>query len=108
MHVKPIVTQSLLGVEIRREGMVTAQVDVLIGRQCVWDNPKSTPAIIGNYSRDHGSVVGSMCLCRGQFGFWSSPGLLLTNTRPSLVPKQNLLSSENTTDLHSVLLQALT
>ncbi|GFT67794.1 hypothetical protein TNCV_271821 [Trichonephila clavipes] len=47
--------------------------------------------------------VGPICIDRRQFGFRRSPTLLLTNTRPSLTLRQNLLSSENTTYLHSVL-----
>ncbi|GFX00765.1 hypothetical protein TNCV_4577321 [Trichonephila clavipes] len=47
--------------------------------------------------------VGSVCIGRRQFGCRRSPGLLLTNTWPSLTPRQNLLSSEKTLDLHSIL-----
>ncbi|GFY21967.1 uncharacterized protein TNCV_3296111 [Trichonephila clavipes] len=74
-----------------------------IACQCVWDNNESAPAVIRNSSPDHDSRRSSVCLGRIQLGCRHSPGLLLTNTRPLLAPKQNPLSSENTTDLHSVL-----
>ncbi|GFV49714.1 hypothetical protein TNCV_1130911 [Trichonephila clavipes] len=47
--------------------------------------------------------VGPMSLGRGQFGCRHSPGLFLTNTQPSLAPRQNLFSSVNTTVLYVVL-----
>ncbi|GFV82149.1 hypothetical protein TNCV_2790471 [Trichonephila clavipes] len=40
--------------------------------------------------------VGPVCLGHRQLGCRRVPGLLLTNTRSSLAPRQNLLSSENT------------
>ncbi|GFX33378.1 hypothetical protein TNCV_812401 [Trichonephila clavipes] len=46
-------------------------------------------------------VVGSVYLGHRKFGCRCSPGPLLTNTWSSLAPRQNLLSSENTTDLYS-------
>ncbi|GBN29732.1 hypothetical protein AVEN_82138-1 [Araneus ventricosus] len=63
---------------------------------------ESAPAVIGNCTLDHNSRC-SVCLGRRQVGCRRSPGLLLTNTRSSLAPSQNRLSSENTTDLRSVL-----
>ncbi|GFW56427.1 hypothetical protein TNCV_2089341 [Trichonephila clavipes] len=46
------------------------------------------------------SGVGPVCLGHRQFGCRRFPGLL-TNTRPSLTPRQNLLLSERTKDFHS-------
>ncbi|GFW07693.1 hypothetical protein TNCV_3918261 [Trichonephila clavipes] len=45
--------------------------------------------------------VHPVCLGQRQFGNRCFLALLLTNTWPPLAPKQNLLSSENTTYLHS-------
>ncbi|GFV21401.1 uncharacterized protein TNCV_2371581 [Trichonephila clavipes] len=42
-----------------------------------------------------------VCLNCRQFGCMHFPGILMTNTRPSLAPRQNFLSLENTTDFHS-------
>ncbi|GFU70890.1 hypothetical protein TNCV_2206071 [Trichonephila clavipes] len=57
----------------------------------------------GNCSPDLDFRCRSNVSGRRQFGYTRYPDLLLTNTRPSLEPRQNLLSSENTTHLHSVL-----
>ncbi|GBM09178.1 hypothetical protein AVEN_226692-1 [Araneus ventricosus] len=78
------------------------QTDVQICSQVSWDNHESAPAVIGN-CQTITPGVGPMCLGRRQVGCGCSPGLLLTNTRPSLATRQNRLSSENTTDIHSIL-----
>ncbi|GFU18375.1 hypothetical protein TNCV_1980601 [Trichonephila clavipes] len=64
--------------------------------RCVWYNHVSAPTVTENCSFDHSSRCKSI-------GRLRSTGILLTNTRPSLTPRQNLLSSENTTNLPSVL-----
>ncbi|GFT46516.1 hypothetical protein TNCV_3183891 [Trichonephila clavipes] len=55
----------------------------------------------------HICSVRPVCLGRKEFGCRHSPSLLMTHTRPSLVSRQNLLLSENKTDLHFALQWAL-
>ncbi|GFU49483.1 uncharacterized protein TNCV_1590351 [Trichonephila clavipes] len=52
-------------------------------------------AVMENCSRTMTPDVGPVCLDRRQFGYRCFAGLLLTNTRTSLAPRQNLFSSEN-------------
>ncbi|GFT49629.1 uncharacterized protein TNCV_3367751 [Trichonephila clavipes] len=81
---------------------LNCQTEVQFFNQGVWDNHERAPAVIGNALQTMIPGVDSVCLGRREFGCRLSPGLLLTDTRPSLAQRQNLLSTEKTTD-HSIL-----
>ncbi|GFX54584.1 hypothetical protein TNCV_792711 [Trichonephila clavipes] len=66
-------------------------------------NNQENPAVIRSCFQIMTLGVDPVCLDHRQFGRRRSPGLLLIDTQPSLAPRRNLLSSQNSTDIHSVL-----